>query len=106
MTNYTTLLKPETCELFKTNFTRGMSGHRSFGFHLASVPETTGGSRMPAESFGHLGFTGTSLWIDPVNERVFVLLTNRTHNHALPFVNINSVRRRFHDLAIEHLDAK
>ena len=48
---------------------------------------------------------GTSLWIDPVKERVFILLTNRTHNHELPFVNINSVRRHFHDLAIEYLDA-
>ncbi|MBK8305515.1 MAG: hypothetical protein IPK98_19885 [Chloracidobacterium sp.] len=53
---------------------------------------------------GILGFTGTSLWIDPVKERVFILLTNRTHNRALPFANINPVRRRFHDLAIEHLD--
>ena len=59
---------------------------------------------MSPESFGHLGFTGTSLWIDPVKERVFILLTNRTHDHALPFVNINSVRRRFHDLAIDFLE--
>jgi CubicO group peptidase (beta-lactamase class C family) len=59
---------------------------------------------MSPESFGHLGFTGTSLWIDPVKERVFILLTNRTHNHGLPFVNLNSVRRKFHDMAIDHLD--
>lgn len=103
---YTKVLKPETCGLFTTNFTPGMSGHRSFGFHLASVPETTAGSRMSPQSFGHLGFTGTSLWIDPVSERVFVLLTNRTHHHDLPFVNINSIRRRFHDLAIDELDKK
>jgi CubicO group peptidase (beta-lactamase class C family) len=58
---------------------------------------------MSPESFGHLGFTGTSLWIDPVSDRIFVLLTNRTHAHVLPFVNINSTRRRFHDLAIHVL---
>lgn len=102
--NYTTLLKPETCELFRTNFTPGMNEHRSFAFQLASTQDSTAGTKMSPESFGHLGFTGTSLWIDPVKERVFILLTNRTHNRTLPFENINSVRRRFHDMAIEHLD--
>ena len=103
--NYTTLLKPETCELFRTNFTPGMNEHRSFAFQLATTDDSTAGSKMSPESFGHNGFTGTSLWVDPIEERIFILLTNRTHNHALPFVNINSVRRKFHDLAIEHLDA-
>jgi len=102
--NYSTLLKPETCELFRTNYTAGMNEHRSFAFQLASTPDSTAGTKMSPESFGHLGFTGTSLWIDPVKERVFILLTNRTHNRPLPFVNINSVRRRFHDMAIEYLD--
>ena len=102
--NYTSLLKPETCELFRTNFTAGMNEHRSFAFQLASTPDSTAGTKMSPESFGHLGFTGTSMWIDPIKERVFILLTNRTHNHSLPFVNINSVRRRFHDLAIDFLD--
>jgi len=59
---------------------------------------------MSPESYGHTGFTANSLWIDPVKERIFVLLTNRTHAHEIPFVNINSVRRKFHDLAIELLD--
>lgn len=103
--NYTKLLKPETCELFRTNFTPGMNEDRSFAFQLASTHDSTAGSKMSPESFGHLGFTGTSLWIDPVKERIFILLTNRTHAHPLPFVNINPVRRRFHDLAIDLLDA-
>ena len=102
--NYTRVLKPETCELFRTNFTKGMNEDRSFAFQLASTDGSTAGTKMSPESFGHNGFTGTSLWIDPVKERVFILLTNRTHNHELPFVNINSVRRGFHDLAIDLLD--
>ena len=102
--NFTQLLKPETCELFRTNFTKGMSEDRSFAFQLASTKDSTAGSQMSPESFGHNGFTGTSVWIDPGKDRVFVLLTNRTHDHPLPFVNINSVRRRFHDLAIAALD--
>ncbi len=100
---YTTLLKPETCELFRTNFTKGMNEDRSFAFQLASTEGSTAGTSMSPESFGHNGFTGTSLWIDPVKDRIFILLTNRTHNHPLPFTNINSVRRRFHDIAIEEL---
>ena len=101
--NYTTLLKPETCKIFRTNYTKGMNEARSIAFQLAETKDSTAGTKMSAESFGHLGFTGTSLWIDPVKERVFILLTNRTHNHPLPFVNINSVRRRFHDLAVDFL---
>lgn len=104
--NYTTLLKPETCELFCTNFTKGMNEARSIAFQLAETPESTAGNRMSPESFGHLGFTGTSLWIDPVKQRIFILLTNRTHAHPLPFININSVRRRFHDLANDLLDMR
>ena len=102
--SYTTILKPETCRRFGTNFTPGLNEDRSLAFQLATTPESTAGSAISPESFGHLGFTGTSLWIDPVKDRVFILLTNRTHNHPPPFVNINSVRRRFHDLAIDHLD--
>jgi CubicO group peptidase (beta-lactamase class C family) len=37
------------------------------------------GSRFGPRTFGHLGFTGTSLWIDPDAELVGVLLTNRVH---------------------------
>ena len=103
---YTQLLKPETCQLFRTNFTRGLNEDRSFAFQLASTEGSTAGTRMSPESFGHNGFTGTSLWIDPVKDRIFVLLTNRTHNHSLPFVNINSVRRGFHNLAIQELDQR
>ena len=102
--DHTTTLKPETTELFRTNFTEGMNEGRSFAFQLASTEGSTAGTAMSPQSFGHNGFTGTSLWIDPVYDRIFVLLTNRTHFHPLPFVNINSVRRRFHDLAVQELD--
>jgi len=101
---HTTLLKPETCKLFCTNFTKGMNEDRSFVFQLASTKDSSAGSRLSPESFGHTGFTGTSLWIDPVNDRVFILLTNRTHMHSPPFVNINGVRRRFHDLSVDLLE--
>lgn len=100
----TQLLKPETCELFRTNFTSGMTEDRSFGFQLASTKDSTAGDCLSSNGFGHNGFTGTSLWIDPASDRIFILLTNRTHAHGLPFANINSVRRQFHSLAMRALD--
>jgi serine-type D-Ala-D-Ala carboxypeptidase len=51
---------------------------------------------MPDSAFGHTGFTGTSLWIDPDRGRIAVLLTNRVHPEARP-VDFNAVRRRFHE---------
>jgi CubicO group peptidase (beta-lactamase class C family) len=102
----TLLLAPATCALFRTNMTEGLEEARSTGWQLAATKDSTAGARLPPDSFGHLGFTGTSCWIDAAHERVFILLTNRTHARALPFVNINSVRRRFHTLAVEALEAK
>ncbi|MCC6452968.1 MAG: serine hydrolase [Acidobacteria bacterium] len=98
------LLKPETCRLFSRNFTAGKAEDRSFGFQLASTKDSTAGTCLSPQSFGHLGFTGTSLWIDPIRQAAFILLTNRTHDHELPLVNINSVRRKFNDLACAALD--
>ena len=65
---------------------------------------STAGSGLPPDAFGHTGFTGTSCWIDARRERVFILLTNRTHHRALPFTRISSVRREFHTLAGAALD--
>ncbi len=106
LANQTTLLKPETCELFRTNFTKGLNEARSIAFQLAETKDSTASNALSKDSFGHLGFTGTSVWIEPEAERIFILLTNRTHAHELPFVNINSVRRRFHELAQDSLESK
>lgn len=102
----TQLLAPATCEMFKKNLTRGLNEARSAGWQLAATPGSTAGDELPLNAFGHTGFAGASLWIDAERARVLILLTNRTHDRALPFVNINSVRRRFHNLAVEGLDAR
>jgi CubicO group peptidase (beta-lactamase class C family) len=60
------------------------------------LPTSSCGTKMSAAAFGHVGFTGTSLWVDPVRDRYFVLLTNRVcggGNEA----HIREVRRAFHD---------
>ena len=100
----TRLLKPATCELFRRNMTPGLEEARSFAWQLAETKDSAAGLDLPRESFGHSGFTGTSCWIDPGHKRIFILLTNRTHARQLPFVNINSVRRCFHSLAVAALE--
>jgi CubicO group peptidase (beta-lactamase class C family) len=99
----TTLLTPETCRMFPENMTAGLEEARSIGWQLAATRDSTGGADLPPDSFGHNGFTGTCVWIDPHRRRVFILLTNRTHAHALPFANINAVRREFNSLAVKAL---
>jgi serine-type D-Ala-D-Ala carboxypeptidase len=99
------LISKETCELFCQNLTTGLNEARSFGWQLAMTKESTAGPSLPPEAFGHTGFTGTSCWIDARGQRAYILLTNRTHARALPFANINQVRRDFHTLAAAALTA-
>jgi CubicO group peptidase (beta-lactamase class C family) len=49
------------------------------GFDGKSEGGSTAGERAGPRTFGHLGFTGTSLWIDPDADALVVLLTNRVH---------------------------
>jgi CubicO group peptidase (beta-lactamase class C family) len=70
---------------------------RTFGFELASQSAAAQGA-LPDDAPGHTGFTGTSLWIEPERERVYVLLTNRVHP-AVQLRGIQPVRNEFHRLA-------
>ena len=60
------------------------------------LPTSSCGTRMSARAFGHVGFTGTSLWIDPARDRYFVLLTNRACGGG-SLDDMRTVRRAFHD---------
>jgi len=100
------LLSKKTCELFRRNMTEGLNEARSFAWQLAATKDSTASSSLPADAFGHTGFTGTTCWIDAETQRVFILLTNRTHAHALPFANINQTRRQFHILAVDALTGR
>jgi len=60
------------------------------------LPTSSCGTRMSPQAFGHVGFTGTSLWIDPVRDRYFVLLTNRVCGGGT-IGDMQAVRRAFHD---------
>lgn len=60
------------------------------------LPTSSCGTRMSPAAFGHVGYTGTSLWIDPVRDRYFVLLTNRACGGGT-IDQMRDVRRAFHD---------
>ena len=60
------------------------------------LPTSSCGTRMSPRAFGHVGFTGTSLWIDPERDRYFVLLTNRACSGGT-LEQMRAVRRAFHD---------
>ncbi|WP_317195473.1 glycoside hydrolase family 3 N-terminal domain-containing protein [Rufibacter psychrotolerans] len=56
--------------------------YRALGFDRPSKPGTVNGNAAqsaPAESFGHTGFTGIYSWVDPVNDLVYIFLSNRVH---------------------------
>lgn len=63
------------------------------------LPTSSCGTRLSPRAFGHTGFTGTSLWIDPDRELYVVLLTNRVHPDASNDA-IQEVRRELHDAVI------
>jgi CubicO group peptidase (beta-lactamase class C family) len=66
------------------------------------LPTSSCGTLLSPAAFGHVGFTGTSLWIDPVLDRYFVLLTNRVCRGGT-LDEMRRVRRAFHD-ALATLD--
>jgi len=76
----------------------GPSGSRAgwaLTWQMASDTDDAGDLFSPA-AFGHTGYTGTSIWIDPETEVIVVLLTNRVHpTHER--LGIKEVRRRFHN---------
>ncbi len=77
---------------------------RALGWDTRSERGSSSGHHFSAGSFGHTGFTGTSIWIDPERELFAVLLSNRVHP-TRENRKISAVRVRFHDALIESLEA-
>ena len=57
---------------------------RGFGWDIDSPLSSNRGELLPVGGYGHTGFTGTSLWIDPATKTYIVLLTNAVHMKVLP----------------------
>lgn len=93
------LLKPQSLRLFRENLTPGCATSRSIAWILGETPDCSAGPALAPTAFGHNGFTGTSIWVDPDNRRAFVLLTNRVHPRV-DAIDMREIRRRFNALAV------
>jgi CubicO group peptidase (beta-lactamase class C family) len=92
--------RQETVRMFTTRRS-DVPGSRALGWDTM-LPTSSCGSRISPLAFGHTGFTGTSLWIDPERGIYVVLLTNRVHPTRSNLA-IQNVRRAFHDATITAL---
>jgi CubicO group peptidase (beta-lactamase class C family) len=99
------IFQPGTLKLFMKRGTSPPATTWAVGWDMPSRPESSSGKFFSDRSIGHLGFTGTSLWIDPERQLSVTLLTNRTWpDRTSPA--IHQVRPQVHDAIVEALDEK
>jgi CubicO group peptidase (beta-lactamase class C family) len=91
-------LAAPTLALMGRGHTDRLDLRRGLGWQGRDPHGSPFGDLSSPESYGHTGFTGTSIWLDPTLGRYAVLLTNRVHpSRDTP--GMETVRRRFHNLA-------
>ncbi len=95
------ILRQETISLFTERQSAPEGTSRALGWDTPSAPSQSG-RFLSAHAFGHLGYTGASLWIDPERELSVTLLTNRTWPDCANQA-IKQVRPKFHDAVVEVL---
>jgi CubicO group peptidase (beta-lactamase class C family) len=96
------ILMPGTVQLFTHREPSPPGTSRTLGWDTPSPTESSSGKHFSPLSFGHLGFTGTSLWIDPARHLSVTLLTNRTWPNRAEQA-IRQVRPQVHDAIVEAL---
>ena len=94
-----TFFSPQTLR----RFTERHPGSRSPGWDLRSIDgPSSSGSYFSERSYGHLGYTGTSLWIDPEKDLAVIVLSNRVHPTS-ENTRIRKFRPELHDTVIRCL---
>jgi CubicO group peptidase (beta-lactamase class C family) len=88
-------------DLVRRFFTPAAPGHRALGFDVPAteVASCSAGRYFSPKSVGHLGFTGTSFWLDLEQGQMVILLTNRVHMGRDNKTEISSFRPQFHEAA-------
>ncbi len=89
-------------ELLKKAVKKEQNSNWTPGFDTPSPTDSSSGRFLSSSAFGHLGFTGTSFWIDPQKELIIVLLTNRVHPSRQNEL-IRQFRPLFHDTILQSL---
>lgn len=80
---------------------KASNGHRGLGFNKPASEKKKGiiAPDAPMSSYGHTGFTGTCVWVDPENDLVYVFLSNRVHPKAMNKKLVqNGTRKRIHQV--------
>ncbi|GGH76308.1 CubicO group peptidase (beta-lactamase class C family) [Pullulanibacillus pueri] len=89
-------LSPRTLKVSQRNYTQSLNLNRGLGWQLGDDTYSPAGYFLSKNSYGHTGFTGTSLWIDPEKNIGLILLANRVHISRE--INMNRMRRVFHNI--------
>jgi len=98
------MLSPNAVKLFTAGVNVPPAGKRSLGWDVAtgfSAPR--GNAFRDGDGFGHTGFTGTSLWIDPGTKTAIIILTNRVHPNDKG--NVTELRRKIGTIVGEAVGA-
>jgi CubicO group peptidase (beta-lactamase class C family) len=100
------LAADERFEAMRRSFTDGLNRRRALGFMMHDAEAPVGPS-YSSESFGHTGFTGTSVWVEPAARLRVVALTNRVHlGRAETADKLVAWRRALHEAALLQLKAR
>ncbi len=94
-------IPPETLRMFTKRFDQTPGSSWALGWDTPSSPSSSGRYFSP-DAFGHLGYTGTSLWIDPEKKLIVALLSNRVHPTSRND-KIKAFRPLIHDQIVEEL---
>jgi uncharacterized protein YbbC (DUF1343 family)/CubicO group peptidase (beta-lactamase class C family) len=94
------IFKPETVELMTSvQSPDSLSARRGLGWDIDSGYSGPRGKLFPIGSYGHTGWTGTSIWIDPFSQTFVIFLSNR--NHPSESGNVGALRAKLGTLAAE-----
>jgi len=97
------IFKSEQVDQFTELHNLPIDSERTLGWDTPSQNgKSSAGDYFSTSTFGHLGYTGTSLWVDPKNEIIVVLLTNRVHP-SRERGGIYGIRRDFHNQVMKTL---
>lgn len=101
-----TLISPETIEAFTKR--QSTQSRRGWGWDKPEPEKGKGGSvskLAPKSTFGHTGFTGTSMWADPENKLSYIFLSNRVYPRATNnTLSDLGIRTKIHDLIYESIE--
>ncbi|MBO0991663.1 beta-lactamase family protein [Bacillus sp. SD088] len=96
------IITSSVLRLARKNFTPFDQEARGLGWQMQSAGTLASGDLLSDYSYGHTGYTGTSIWFDPEIKLTVILLTNRVHSKNKN--GILRLRPRLHNLIVSHLD--